>query len=621
MAAGLALAAYVGKDWARCTGGGVNFVNSREAIVSEAIDGLVSSHPFLARLSGDPDIKVVVRSDWEGPSNAHKVAIVSGGGAGHEPSHAGFVGPGMLTAAVSGDVFASPSAEAVLAAIRRVAYPGGDAQRRAGDSPGVLLIVKNYTGDRINFGIALQQARSEGIPVEMVVVADDCALPRSKGITGRRGIAGTVLVHKVAGAAAEAGCNLKQVAAEAQAVASSVASLGVSASVCHVPGRAEDSARLPSGKVEMGLGIHGEPGYQTVDLAPVDSLVEDMLCTINDDSKDRAYLGLRRGDEVVLLVNNLGSATPLETNIAVRAAVENLRRRGIRTARIVSGALMTSMDMSGLSISLLPLVKDTRSRVLLRLDSNTDAPGWPRGGGAPIGRPKAIPIPSDARDSSFIRPSRLDSTGQAVERVLRGVAVALAKAEPQLTAWDAKVGDGDCGQTFKSGADAVLRNLDKYPVNSVQQSLQAVTDTLATSMGGTSGALYRIFLLSLCNSAKTWAKDASDVGTCEAAFALQTAVDEISKAGGASENDRTMLDALIPSVRAMNEAADLGLPLTVAMEKAVLAAESGADATKSMRAQAGRSNYVPLAVTRQVPDPGAKAVAIWMRAAFEALRN
>ncbi|MFB2605078.1 dihydroxyacetone kinase subunit DhaK, partial [Rhizobium phaseoli] len=201
-----------------------HFFNRKETIVTEALDGLLltSSRGRLARLDSFPDIKVILRADWD----KSKVAIISGGGAGHEPSHAGFVGRGMLTAAVSGEIFASPSVDAVLTAIRAVTGPKG-----------ALLIVKNYTGDRLNFGLAAEKARAEGFDVEMVIVADDIALP---DISQPRGVAGTLFVHKIAGYYAERGEDLKTVAAQARSAAGDIVSLGMSLSTCSVPGQTHE---------------------------------------------------------------------------------------------------------------------------------------------------------------------------------------------------------------------------------------------------------------------------------------------------------------------------------------------------------------------------------------------
>ncbi|CAE7864539.1 DHBK, partial [Symbiodinium sp. KB8] len=248
-------------------------MNDATSIVHDALEGFVMMHPELALLDAlEQDIKVVLRKDWDPACG--KVALISGGGSGHEPSHAGWVGRGMLTAAVCGDVFASPSVDAVTAAIHAVAGPGqspdaasaATAPAPAGSAPGhpgVCLIIKNYGGDRLNFGLAAERARAAGIPTRTVVVADDCAL-KGAGATGRRGVAGTVLVHKVAGAVAEAGGSLEEVAAAAERAAAAVATLGVATSTCSVPGRPHDPRLDAVGTFEVGLGIHGEPGKAQV---------------------------------------------------------------------------------------------------------------------------------------------------------------------------------------------------------------------------------------------------------------------------------------------------------------------------------------------------------------------
>ncbi|HAM90380.1 MAG TPA: dihydroxyacetone kinase, partial [Rhodobacteraceae bacterium] len=218
------------------------FINTKETLVHDAIDGFLrTSGSPLSRLDGYPHIKVVIRTDWD----KSKVALVSGGGSGHEPAHPGFVGKGMLTAAVCGDVFASPSTDAVLAGILSVT---GDA--------GCLLIVKNYTGDRLNFGLAAERARALGLKVNMVVVDDDIALP---DIAQARGLAGTLFVHKIAGALAEQGADLKAVTDASVRVITDVTSIGMSLDTCTVPGTPKEK-RIGAGKAELGLGIHGEPG-------------------------------------------------------------------------------------------------------------------------------------------------------------------------------------------------------------------------------------------------------------------------------------------------------------------------------------------------------------------------
>lgn len=241
-------------------------INRVEDQVVESIDGFLLSNPHCRKLDGGRDIKVVIRADWD-RSTTKQVALLSGGGDGHAPSHAGYVGRGMLTCAVSGEVFASPSVQAVLAGIRAIGRPNTSEQSTP--APGVLLIVKSYTGDRLNFGIALSRGMHDNIPVEMVIVGDDVTLPRSKGVTGRRGLAGTVLVHKIAGYAASQGLTLKEVTARAEEVARNIVTIGVATAACNVPGAEVQEARLPQGKMEIGMvreGDHTGEGKRAIHL-------------------------------------------------------------------------------------------------------------------------------------------------------------------------------------------------------------------------------------------------------------------------------------------------------------------------------------------------------------------
>ena len=241
-----------------------HFINDRSDVVTEAIDAaILLGEGKLARLDGYPSIKVVLRTDWD----RSKVAVVSGGGAGHEPAHAGFVGEGLLTAAVCGEIFASPSVDAVLAAILAV----------TGDE-GCLLVVKNYTGDRLNFGLAAERARAMGLDVETVIVADDVEIANA---ARPRGVAGTLFVHKVAGHLARSGAPLRVVKEGAERVASGVRSLGISLSTCTIPGQPTDP-RIGPQEVELGLGIHGEPGAETIAYGPVLELVGTMVKRLED---------------------------------------------------------------------------------------------------------------------------------------------------------------------------------------------------------------------------------------------------------------------------------------------------------------------------------------------------
>ena len=305
------------------------FINSKEKLVTESLDGFLRAcgNANLARLDGFPHIKVIYRTDHK-PS---RVALISGGGSGHEPAHAGFVGKGMLTAAVCGEVFASPSVEAVLAGILAVTGKGG-----------CLLIVKNYTGDRLNFGLAAEKARALGRKVEMVVVADDIAIP---GIAQPRGVAGTLFVHKIAGCLAEHGASLAVVADAARKVAKATVSLGISLSSCTIPGTGRED-RVPHGKAELGLGIHGEPGVDLIDF--------DHAKQVAAILSEKLFTNVGKAASYALLLNNLGSTTPLEMGVIANEILGSPQGKKIKLV-VGPSPLMTSLDMHGISASLLPL--------------------------------------------------------------------------------------------------------------------------------------------------------------------------------------------------------------------------------------------------------------------------
>ena len=321
-------------------------MNEVKAIVEESIDGLLACDKRLSRLDGFPDVKVVLQSYEDIFENRSRVSVISGGGSGHEPAHCGYVGRGMLTAAVAGDIFASPSTDAVLEAIKATTGPAG-----------CLLIVKNYTGDRLNFGLAAEMAKIElGVGVEMVIVGDDCALAKDD-IVGRRGLAGTVFVHKVAGAAAEAGMDLPTVYAYAQQAAEAIGTMGVSLSPCTIPGNAPSLEGMGAGEIELGLGIHGERGSKVVPVMGADAIVKTMVDKILDPFT--SYLTIKPGTEIAVLLNNLGSTTALEMGVAARSVLTYLRSDlKLNVVRIGIGPFMTALDMQGLSITLMKLDSD-----------------------------------------------------------------------------------------------------------------------------------------------------------------------------------------------------------------------------------------------------------------------
>ena len=526
------------------------FINAREDLVTEAIDGLIAcTGGKLQRLDGYPHIKVVTRTDW----NPSKVALISGGGSGHEPSHAGFVGPGMLTAAVCGDVFASPSVEAVLAGILAVT-----------GEPGCLLIVKNYTGDRLNFGLAAERARALGRRVEMVVVDDDVALP---DLPQPRGVAGTLFVHKIAGALAEQGRSLDDVAQAARAVIAKVASLGKSLDTCTVPGSPKED-RIPAGKAELGLGIHGEPGVEHVPFVGAGDAMRQVLEKLKPAAGDGSC---------VALLNNLGSTTPLEMAVLSRTLAES----GIATHIIGPALMMTSLDMHGFSVSLLPI--DDQELAALQADVPLSA--WP--GLNAVTKVTAVPLPDGLTPIAPI-PSKNDRHRQTLE----AIADLLIAAETKLNALDAKSGDGDTGSTLATAARALKGSLDRMPLADLTQLFPALGNELSQTMGGSSGVILAIFF----NAAGE-----ACAGGAKVTDALRAGMDRVSEVGGARVGDRTMIDALTPALQSLGEG----------IAAAAAAARDGAEETANIhRAKAGRAAYVPSENLKGNNDPGAEAVAL-----------
>lgn len=529
------------------------FINSKETLVTEAIDGeLRIASERLARLDGFPHVKVVQRRDWD----KSKVALVSGGGSGHEPAHVGFVGAGMLTAAVCGDVFASPSVDAVLAGILGVTGPAG-----------CLLIVKNYTGDRLNFGLAAERARAFGLRVEMVIVDDDVALP---DLPQARGVAGTLFVHKIAGALAVRGAELDEVAVAARRVIGKVASLGMSLDTCTVPG-SDKEARIEQGKAELGLGIHGESGVEVVDFTNARDAMRMVL--------DRLAPHVGDGPKVALL-NNLGGATPLEmavlTEELVRADVS-----GSISHMVGPAPMMTSLDMRGFSVSLLPVEVDE----LELLQSPVAMRAWP--GCHELGEPVVVPIPDGLTP---IKPIPSNDAGMAAF-VTRCCDVFI-DAEDALNALDAQSGDGDTGSTLASASRALKSAMDQLPLADATQLYRAIGLELSQTMGGSSGVLLAIFFAA--------AGDAASSGLSHG-DALKAGLARVQEVGGASPGDRTMIDALAPALGALPEG----------LGAASAAARKDADRTADIvHAKAGRASYISEDRLSGRNDPGAEAVAL-----------
>lgn len=533
------------------------FMHQKSDVVSEAIEGTLIANPYhtLSLLDAGPDIRVVVRNDWD----KKEVALISGGGSGHEPAHVGFVGKGMLTAAVCGDIFASPSVEAVLSAIINVT-----------GEKGCLLIVKNYTGDRLNFGLAAEKAKKLGFKVELVMVTDDIALPDNPQ---PRGIAGTALVHKVAGHAAASGKSLEEVAAIASEAIAATASIGLAFSSCHVPGEKRDE-RVKEGQSELGMGIHGEPGVTTLktqDSREIVSLMVEKLAEHNPQKQ-----------KVALLINNLGGFSALEMAVLTREVLHSSLKENVELL-IGPATLVSALDMKGFSLSTLRLT-DELTRALL---SPVEASGWQPA--LKVQTSKSVKGKRAERQQTF-KPSE-NAQAAAVVACICGTLIEL---ENDLNQLDAKVGDGDTGSTFAAGARKILQELEakKLPLNETESLLTLIGEELAIVMGGSSGVLMSIMFTSAGQKLEEGEKLAA---------ALSYGLERMQHYGGARPGDRTMIDALDP---AFSE-----LAAGKSLNDAAAAAKEGAEKTAQMgKANAGRSSYLNQESLNGVKDPGAYAV-------------
>ncbi len=553
-------------------------INDPRFVVREMLEGMVDAYPDLALLD---DENVVLRSDAASTSE-DKVAIISGGGSGHEPAHAGYIGAGMLSAAVAGDVFTSPSVDAVLAAIRQVH-----------NKAGILLIVKNYTGDRLNFGLAAELARAEGIAVEVVVVGDDVALRGNVPTERRRGIAGTVLVHKVAGAAADAGASLSETADIARSAAADVRSMGVGLGLCTLPAAGKAGYVLGDDEIELGLGIHGEKGVLRTKARPANALVDTVLDSILDD------LNVATGTPVVLLVNGLGGTPAMELAIVMRRAVANLRARGHQIVRAWMGNFMTALEMPGFSLSVLP-VDDDRLRLL---DAPTGAPAWHHA--SALGDHRRI-VQSAAPADENEQVTGVGPNSKLMRHLIHVVADRILAAEESLTDLDAKAGDGDLGASLARGA-AAIRSIPEHSFATPNALLRALSGAVRRAIGGSSGPFYATGLVRAAATLR--GVDLPDETDWQ--NALAGSIEAISELGGAKRGERTMLDALIPALEAWRDNGS-------GFAAAVSAAAEGATATAEMTPQQGRASYLSDRALG-VPDGGAVAVSIWLSAIADGL--
>ncbi|KAI0134791.1 dihydroxyacetone kinase [Xylariales sp. AK1849] len=581
---------------------------SPDGLVNKALRGIIAYNPSLGL---DETNRVVFDSAYE----KSKVCLISGGGSGHEPAWSGYVGKNLLAASVAGDIFASPSTKQILAAIDRVP-----------SDVGTILVVTNYTGDCLHFGLANEKAIARGHKSRMIICGDDVSVGKTGSLVGRRGLAGQIGVLKVMGGAAGSGASLEQVYDLGVAFSQQIVSIAATLDHCHVPGRTEHGM-LASDEVELGTGPHNEPGYQKLSPAPSP---EDLIQTILKyclDEKDpqRGYVKFNQGDETVLLVSNFGGMSHLEMGALVDEVLEQLARDwNIEPVRVCFGTLETSLNAPAFSVSVINVTAAAKNcaysadeiKGFFDVKTNTY---WESVAGLQSQRRsrKQQFVSPPAEPKKTVNESRdLKIDPRKLNNMLRKACEGLVAAEPDLTKWDTIMGDGDCGETLKTGANCLVAALDSKNVaddGSVIAVLRELEDIVESKMGGTLGGLLGIFFVSLRTAVEQNLDLATSEGTPELwAKAMKIALGNLSQYTPAKIGDRTVMDALIPFADAL----ELG-----SFQEAVEAASNGAEATKTMKPRLGRATYVGADTSKELPpDPGAwgAMVAIkGLRSGFE----
>lgn len=563
---------------------GKHFIGDIKSPVEKALKCLLEVNPTLGLIESH---KVI----YNRSGKTDKVLLISGGGSGHEPAHAGFVGDGMLDVAVAGDIFASPSAAQILVGLKAIE-----------GSKGTLMIVKNYTGDKLNFGLAAQKARSEGQEISVVFVNEDASLD-AESLVGRRGLAGTVFVHKIAGAAASRGLELSEVTRIAQKVADNVTTVGVSLDKCSVPGRSGQEG-LGAGELEYGMGIHNEPGVLRASLTDLSSVVSKVLSYLLSGSSPVAF---DKNDSVAVLVNNLGGLSVLELNVIAEEVLKWLSNapQQFKIARKFVGTFMTSLDGPGFSVTLLKADQE----ILELLDDPTEVQAWPKRFTGKEDTPAQSRITqySPPKKATYNAKSHLIVAPELLTKVSSALLTKIEEEEPTITKYDTLVGDGDCGTTLLKGVTAIndAFKSGKVDTTDLSTTFESIAEIVESSMGGTSGAIYGIFLNAFVNNLRNSKEEGSLKTILQKS--LSGALQELCTFTLARKGHRTLMDTLIPFIETFEQTGDLN--------KAVEEGGRGCEETKKMEAKLGRASYVSAEQVEKdggVVDPGALGLkSIW----------
>ncbi|OMD66518.1 hypothetical protein BSK62_11055 [Paenibacillus odorifer] len=572
-------------------------INKPETLVREMCNGLVLAHP---ELDFDPKFKVISKKEI----NQSKVTLISGGGSGHEPAHAGFVGTGMLDAAVCGDVFASPSQIQVYQAIRRTA-----------STKGSLLIIKNYSGDIMNFKNAAHLATEDGIEVDYVKVDDDIAVEDSLYTVGRRGVAGTVLVHKVAGAAAEAGLSLAEVKEAAQHAIDHVRSIGFAYTSCTVPAKGTPTFHIEENEMEYGVGIHGEPGIRREKIVPADELAQRMVTSLLDNFQ----MNDQKQEEVAILINGFGGTPLQELYLLNNSVIRELTAKNKQVFKVFVGNYMTSIDMAGASVTIMKLDETLKKW----LSAPCDTPALSiKGPFEPVKYTEVIQ--EEKADSNVSFKNNTDAAAAVIKNnrftlqnivyLLDQMSQVIIENEVPFCELDSHAGDGDFGMSVAKGFKQLKvewEDILAHHLTNIGEFLDACSMVIMEYCGGASGPIWG----SGFRAASKNVQQKEELTIQEFADMMQAVVKGIQDTGersfgrGAVVGDKTLIDALVPFADAWTQSAEQGDDIKVAANKAAEAAVQGSKNTIEIVARMGRASTVG---ERSIgyPDAGAHALGV-----------
>ncbi|WP_106769691.1 dihydroxyacetone kinase subunit DhaK [Paenibacillus faecalis] len=572
-------------------------MNQPETLVREMCNGIVLAHP---ELEFNSKYKIIKKKEI----NPEKVTLISGGGSGHEPAHAGFVGKGMLDVAVAGDVFASPSQIQVYQAIRSSA-----------SNKGTLLIIKNYSGDIMNFKNAAHLASEDGIQVDFVKVDDDIAVEDSLYTVGRRGVAGTVLVHKIAGAAAEAGMALDQVKEAAQNAIDHTKSIGFAYTSCTVPAKGTPMFTLEEDEMEYGVGIHGEPGIRREKIVSADELAGRMVKELLESLKiedDQEH-------ELAVMINGFGASPMQELYLLNNSVIRELSSRNKRVYKVFVGNFMTSIDMAGASVTLMKL--DDQLKQLLAEPCHTPAlvvqePFEPVNYTEVVLKPeenKAVSFKVETHEQYAAIDHNKFSLNNLVYLIDKMSEVIIENEVP-FCELDAHAGDGDFGMSVAKGFKQLKtewKDIVTHHTGNIGEFLDACSLIIMEHCGGASGPIWG----SAFRAASKYAGDKKELSVQEFAGMMSAVVKGIQDTGersfgrGAVVGDKTLIDALVPFAESWEQSASQSEDVKTASAKAAQAAVQGAKQTESIVARMGRAGTVG---ERSIgyPDAGAYALGV-----------